>query len=82
MIKHPFGQGIGLLVEAYAKRIPRLDIYEDSKEPVNKFRWRIWMSSDIVAASSQGYATRALCIANLKSLRSHIDKLEELGKLI
>jgi len=47
-------------------RKPRIEIYEDSKEPKNKWRWRIWMSSDIIGASSQGYSTRALCLIRMK----------------
>ena len=66
----------------YASKKPRIDIYTDAKEPINKFRWRIYMSSDIVAASSQGYANRTLCIENIKAVGRHIAELEKEGKLI
>ncbi len=70
------------LLDFYAIKKPRFEIYTDAKEPVNKFRWRIYMSSDIVAASTQGYATRALCLENAKAVGRHIAELEKEGKLV
>lgn len=73
------------LVNAYLRsqeKKPRFEIYTDSKEPVNKFRWHIEMSSDIVAASSQGYATRQLCLENVKSILKHLLELDKENKLI
>ncbi len=69
------GMGAGFLP-------PRFQIFTDSKEPVNKYRWHIWMSSDIVAASSQGYASRQLCLQNAKSVMYHLLELKKDGKLI
>lgn len=74
--------GIEGLLGAYLKKVPQFEIYEDNKDPKAKFRWRITMSSDIVAASSQGYATRALALENVKKVRDHINELEKLGKLV
>ena len=74
--------GFGNLLGAYQNKEPRLDLYEDNKEPKGKFRWRIWMSSDIVAASTQGYATKELRTENLKKIANHILELERTGKLV
>lgn len=75
-------KGINLLAEAHAAKQPRFDIYEDVKEPTHKWRWRIWMSSDIVAASSQGYKTKSEALENVKKVRDHITTLEQQGKLV
>jgi uncharacterized protein YegP (UPF0339 family) len=72
---------VAAALAAYAKK-PRFEIYEDTKEPKNKFRWHIKMSSDIVAASSQGYATRSGCLENAKSVLSHLQELSKDGKLV
>ncbi len=74
----PIGGLSGGLAD-YFKKQPRLDIYTGNDK---KIWWRIYMSSDIVAASSQGYATRALCIDNLKRIANHIVELDKSGKLI
>ncbi|NOT91041.1 YegP family protein [Ferruginibacter sp.] len=73
--------GFNSIIAEHLKKQPRLEIYEDSKDPKAKIRWRIWMSSDIVAASSQGYATEAAAKENIKKIRDHINELEKLGKL-
>lgn len=73
---------LGLLGAALTlKREPRLEIYEDHKLPKNKWRWRIFMSSDEVAASTQGYATENLCKENLKSVGKYIASLEQSDKI-
>lgn len=71
------------LLGAYFFKQPRLDIYEEnSNDNTKKWRWRIWMSSDIVAASSQGYATRKSCVDNIRKIAGHIIELDRIGKLI
>lgn len=77
----PEGMARGIFAAAYLNKVPRFEIYPDEKEP-SKYRWRIWMSSDIVGASTQGYSTRALCLDNVKKLGLHIAELEKTGKLI
>ncbi len=74
-----FGGGGGLLGNPYQNKEPRLEFYLDTNQ---KHRWRIYMSSDIVAASTQGYATKQLCIDNLKKIANHIIQLDKSGKLI
>lgn len=76
-----FPNGNGLL-GALMSRKPRIEIYQDAKEPINKWRWKIWMSSDIIGASSQGYSSKASCIENVKNLGKYISELEKGGKLI
>ena len=80
---HPFiPQGLtnlSSILNYYKSKKPRFEIKPDAKE---KFRWHIYMSSDIVASSSQGYATRELCLDNVKSIGRHIAELEKEGKLI
>jgi uncharacterized protein YegP (UPF0339 family) len=77
-----FLQAMGLLGRAaYKNKKPQLEIYEDNKEPTKKWRWKITMSSDIVAASTQGYSTRAECVENIKKIGNHIIELEKEGKL-
>lgn len=72
----------GLVGAFMQMKQPQLKIYEDSKEPTKKWRWHITMSSDIVAASTQGYATKQGCIDNLKSIKNLIAQLEQAGKLV
>ena len=77
-------RGIANLVAAKAAheaRQPRLEIKEDHKLPQHKWRWRIFMSSDEVAASTQGDATESLCKENLKSIGKYIATLEQSGKI-
>lgn len=81
-MSNPFFPGNKSPWDMYLAKKPRFEIYEDNKEPLKKYRWRIWMSSDIVGASSQGYSTRALCLENVKKLSNHIIELEREGKLI
>lgn len=57
-------------------KIPRLNIYQDISDN-NKWRWRIWMSSDIVAASSQGYSSEGECKENLLKVEQYIKSLRE-----
>ena len=75
------GMGTGFL-PPYESKKPQFEIFNDSKQPVHKFRWHIWMSSDIVAASSQGYTRRELCLQNAKSVMNHLLELNKEGKLI
>ena len=79
MANFPFGSGSLLGGNPYINKQPRLDIYEDDNK---KWRFKIFMSSDEVAASTQGYATKSLCIDNLKKIASHIIELERTGKLV
>jgi uncharacterized protein YegP (UPF0339 family) len=73
--------GLGGLV-SYANKTPHFEVYADDKAPINKFRWHIKMSSDIVASSSQGYATRELSLQNAKQVLSHLIYLNENNKLV
>lgn len=80
-----FSMGSGSIFggNPYKFKIPRLDIYEvNGKDGKKEFWWRIYMSSDIVAASSEGYSTRAFCIDNLKKIANHIVELDKQGKLV
>jgi uncharacterized protein YegP (UPF0339 family) len=56
----------------YTKHFPVLKIYEDNAK---KWRWDITEGTDIVAASSQGYASRQHCIDNIKRIGEHINYL-------
>lgn len=60
---------------------PILTIYEYQKEPTHKWRWHLKVSADIIAASSQGYASRQHCIENLKKLGGYIAELDKEGKI-
>lgn len=55
-------------------KTPKVKIYQDTSDN-HKWRWQIQMSSDIVAASSQGYYSEAACKQNLLDLESHISYL-------
>jgi hypothetical protein len=59
----------------FASRKPSVDYYPDQQEPT-KWRWRIKHGSDITAASSQGYATKALARENLLKLKEEIEYLD------
>jgi uncharacterized protein YegP (UPF0339 family) len=83
MANFPFGSGSLLGGNPYLNKQPRLDIYPSTnKSGKTEFWWRIYMSSDIVAASSEGYSSRDLCIDNLKKIANHIKELERTGKLV
>lgn len=71
--------GRNSLLSAYFNKQPRLDIYQDANK---KWRWRIFMSSDEVGASTQGYVNKSECIDNLKKIASHVSELERTGKLV
>lgn len=72
---------LGAMGGLYQFHAPRLVIDEkmnNSKNPPKKeYWWRIWMSSDIVAASSEGYESREKCLDNLKKIEQHIKYLRE-----
>ena len=80
---NPFsGQSI-LGGNPYGSKEPRLNIFEDKAKPPNKqWCWNIWMSSDIVAASSEGYKNRSEAIENLKKVEQHIKWLRENNKIV
>ena len=79
MTDFPF-RGKGLLGgNPYLFKVPRLNIYEDANK---KWRWQVFMSSDEVGASTQGYANKSECIDNLKKIANHILELERTGKLV
>lgn len=63
----------GLMGNPY-RHDPKLEIKTDAN---GKWRWHISVSSDIVAASSQGYATKELAKENLLKLEQHIKYLRE-----
>jgi uncharacterized protein YegP (UPF0339 family) len=83
MANFPFCGGSIFGRNPYLNKQPRLEIYTSTtKLGTTEFWWRIYMSSDIVAASSEGYSTRALCIDNLKKIANHIVELERTCKLV
>lgn len=57
---------------------PVLNIYEDAAK---KWRWDIKMGADIVAASSQGYASKQHCIENINRIEEHIKYLRTNDKI-
>jgi len=58
---------------------PKFDIYKSENAKTHKveWRWRILMSSDIVAASTEGYIKREDCVDNILKLEEHIKYLRE-----
>ena len=83
MSNFPLGGGGLFKGNPYLNKQPRLEIYPSTnKTGKTEIWWRIFMSSDMVAASSEGYASRALCIDNLKKIANHIVELERTGKLV
>ena len=57
---------------------PRLEVYEDKAKPPGKqWWWRIWISSNIIAASSEGYKNRVDCLDNIKNVEQRIKYLRE-----
>ena len=79
MSNFPSGMGSLFGGNPYLNKQPRLNIYQDANK---KWRWQIFMSSDEVAASTQGYAAKSECIDNLKKIANHIIELERTGKLV
>lgn len=46
-----------------------------SRDDAGKYRWTLWISSDIVGASTQGYASKADRDANLEEVMGGILQL-------
>lgn len=59
-------------------KAPKLEIYEDSAK---QWRWRIYKSSDIVAASTEGYSSKQKAIDNILAIEQHIKYLRENNKI-
>jgi len=65
-------------LSAYSVKKPRVQFYENPNAvPSQKWRWRLFMSSDEVAASSEGYSTKQLAIDNFKKIEQHIKYIRE-----
>lgn len=62
----------------YQSKKPRVDFYVGDN---NKHWWRLWFSSDIVCASSQGYSTESEAKENFVKIESHIRWLRENEKI-
>ncbi len=57
---------------------PKLEIYVNrDATPKHHWRWRIYVSGNIVAASFEGYESRQHCIDNIINLEKHIKYLRE-----
>jgi uncharacterized protein YegP (UPF0339 family) len=57
---------------------PRVEFYQDAKK---EYRWRLFYSSDEVAASSEGYKNKQDAIDNFLKIEQHIKWLRENGKI-
>lgn len=63
-------------------KTPKVEFYQDKKQPPNKeWWWRLWYSSDIVAASSEGYKNESEAKENFKKIEEHIRYLRENNKI-
>jgi uncharacterized protein YegP (UPF0339 family) len=70
----PFSTGFKLKLS----NNPKLEIYVNrDATPKQHWRWRIYVSGNIMAASSEGYESRQHCIANIIKLEQHIKYLRE-----
>ena len=75
MDNKPWLRGIGARsLSSYLTKKPRVEFYVGNDK---KNWWRLWFSSDIVCASSQGYATEALAKENFLKVEEHIKFLRE-----
>lgn len=62
----------------YAVKKPRVEFYQDkSKPPHKEWWWRLYFSSDIVAASSEGYSNKREAIENFLKIEKHIQYIRE-----
>jgi uncharacterized protein YegP (UPF0339 family) len=78
MINNPLFSAMSL----YAHKQPKVEFYQDKTLPPNKgWRWRLSFSSDIVAASSEGYASKAEAKENFLKIEHHIRYLREHNKV-
>lgn len=59
-------------------RTPRVEFYEDAKK---EWRWKLFMSSDEVAAATEGYKNKQEAIDNFLKIEQHIKWLKENGKI-
>jgi len=58
----------------YSSKKPRVDFYVGAD---GKNWWRLWFSSDVVCASSQGYYSPSEAKENFRKVESHIKWLRE-----
>lgn len=65
--------------QLFKNKKPRVEFYEDIKTSNSKqrYRWRLYFSSDIVAASSEGYSSKAEALENFIKIEQHIKYLRE-----
>lgn len=62
----------------YQHKVPSVKIYEDAKR---EWRWKLFFSSDEVAASTEGYKNKQDAIDNFLKIEQHIKWLRENGKV-
>ena len=65
----------------YENKKPRVEFYQDvsAKHPSQRWRWRVYFSSDLVAASSEGYESKIEAVENFMAIENHIRYLRENG---
>jgi uncharacterized protein YegP (UPF0339 family) len=67
-----------LFAGLHDKKKPKVEFYLDNKQAGGQeWRWRLWLSSDIVAASSEGYSSKAEARENFLKIEKHIQYLRE-----
>jgi hypothetical protein len=57
---------------------PKVEFYPNiTANPKQRWRWRLWMSSDEIAASSEGYESKEGAITNFLKIEEHIRTIRE-----
>lgn len=86
MAQFPLGAASGLLAgmkNPYAYKEPKVEFFQDKSKPPNKeWWWRLYFSSDIVAASSEGYSSRSEAKDNFLKIEQHIKFLKEKNRIL
>jgi uncharacterized protein YegP (UPF0339 family) len=78
-----FSGGIlGAMKNPYQNKEPKVEFYQDKSKPPNKeWWWKLWFSSDIVAASSEGYSSKAEAKENFLKIEQHIKFLRDNNRI-
>lgn len=65
----------------YSAKEPKVEFYQDKTKPNKQWRWRLFFSSDEVAATSEGYHSEAAAKENFLKIEQHIKFLRERNRI-
>jgi uncharacterized protein YegP (UPF0339 family) len=70
------------VTDPYVNKQPKVVFYDHGESnPSQRYRWTLFMSSDKVAASSEGYSSAQLAKENFLKIEKHIEWLRTNNKV-